>query len=167
MVCSTNHLSNTFIHSLAVSPSHVAIDTSETPPPSDTVKSKLTQPKLTHPRTKFRTINPSDCMDIAIEGEGLASEEPTTIGAVFKEAVSKLPNHPALKFKEEGVYKEITYKQYYTFVLNAAKSLLKVSVVLVRNGDGMLMYLFVFICFVLFVCLFVSFNSVVLSSTME
>ena len=75
---------------------------------------------------KNRTTDPRDTLEILVESEGLAADEPTTMGKVFKTTVSKIPNHPALCYKEDGVWKEITYKQYYDMVVQAGKGFLKV-----------------------------------------
>ena len=88
------------------------------------------EPEILHSlpkRTKFRTTNPQDALEIPMEPEGLGSEAPTTVGKVFKETVSKIPDKPALRYKEGDVWKTITYKEYYNFVIKAGKSFLKVS----------------------------------------
>ena len=75
---------------------------------------------------KHRTTDPRDTLEILVESEGLAADEPTTMGKVFKNTVSKIPNHVALRYKEDGIWKEITYKQYYDMVVQAGKGFLKV-----------------------------------------
>ena len=44
----------------------------------------------------------------------------------MKDAVARFPSHPALKYKEDGIWKTITYDGYYELCINAAKSFLKV-----------------------------------------
>ena len=77
---------------------------------------------------KNRTTDPRDTLEILVESDGLAADEPTTMGKVFKATVSKIPNHPALRYKEDGVWKEITYKDYYNMVVQAGKGFLKVGI---------------------------------------
>ena len=93
-------------------------------------RSEPLQPPNNRPipkRTKIRTTDPRETLEIAIESDGLAADEPTTVGKVFKDTVSKLPNHPALRYKEDGIWKEITYKEYYDMVVKAGKGFLKVG----------------------------------------
>ena len=51
-----------------------------------------------------------------------------TVGQLFKKTVKKFPMHPALKYKEDGTWKTITYTGYYDLCIKAAKSFLKVRV---------------------------------------
>ena len=51
-----------------------------------------------------------------------------TVGQLFKQTVEKFPMHPALKYKEGGIWKTITYTGYYDHCIKAAKSFLKVRV---------------------------------------
>ena len=78
-------------------------------------------------RTHFRTTNPMDEIDIAMGTEGLKAAEPITIGQLFKDTVSKIPDHPALRFKEGEDWKTLSYSEYYQHSVRAAKSFLKVS----------------------------------------
>lgn len=78
-------------------------------------------------RTKVRTTDPRDTLEIPMEPEGLAADKPTTVGKVFKETVSKIPDKVAMRYKEDEVWKEITYKEYYNMVIKAGKSFLKVG----------------------------------------
>lgn len=88
---------------------------------------------------KNRTTDPSDTLEILVEPEGLAADEPTTMGKVFKATVKRIPDHPALRYKEDGIWKEITYKQYYNLVVQAGKGFLKVK----------LMYMYMYVCIIL------------------
>lgn len=78
-------------------------------------------------RTRIRTTNPQNTLEIPMEPEGIAAEEPTTVGKVFKETVSKIPDKTALCYKEGDVWKTISYKEYYDLVIKAGKSFLKAS----------------------------------------
>ena len=51
-----------------------------------------------------------------------------TVGQLFKDAVARFPMHPALKYKENGIWRTITYTEYYDLCIKAAKSFLKVRV---------------------------------------
>lgn len=95
------------------------------------VKEKPKRP----PRNKVRSTIPTEGVDLAM-GEGdLEGSEPITFGQMFKMTVSKFADVPALKWKEkegEGeestlVWKTYTYSQYYRLCIDAAKSLVKVS----------------------------------------
>ena len=83
------------------------------------------------PRSKVRSTNPREGVDLAIGESEVAKSKPITIGQMFRETVRKSPDHAALKFKdvEAGVWKEYTYTQYYNLCVQAAKSFLKVSIV--------------------------------------
>ena len=76
----------------------------------------------------MRTLIPDEEVDLAIGESGIEAEEPMTVGQLFKKAVQKFPTHDALKYKENGKWKAITYSEYYNLCIKAAKSFLKVSV---------------------------------------
>ena len=76
--------------------------------------------------TGVRTWNPDDKVDLAIGESGIEAEEPITVGQLFKNAVERFPSQPALKYKEDGIWKAITYTDYYNHCIKAAKSFLKV-----------------------------------------
>ena len=65
---------------------------------------------------------------MAIGESGIEAEKPVTVGELFKEVVARFPMHPALKYKEDGIWKTITYTDYYDRCIKAAKSFLKVRV---------------------------------------
>ena len=67
-------------------------------------------------------------MDLAIGESGIEAEKPITVGQLMKDAVARFPAHPALKYKEDGIWKTITYTDYYNHCIKAAKSFLKVRV---------------------------------------
>lgn len=77
-------------------------------------------------RTKVRTSEPSDGLDIARELSDLASEEPLTVGTMIQQTVSRVPDHVALCYKTGEVWKNITYQQYYNLCIAAAKSFTRV-----------------------------------------
>ena len=79
-------------------------------------------------RTKIRTTNPADGVDIAMGEEGIASDDPLTIPEVFKISVERYGERNALGYKEGDEWKFINYKEYYQLVVSAAKSFIKVSI---------------------------------------
>ena len=86
------------------------------------------KPKPLPGRTKVRTWNPDEKVDLAIGESGIEAEKPMTVGQLFKDAVARFSMHPALKYKEDGIWKTITYTGYYDLCIKAAKSFLKVRV---------------------------------------
>ena len=76
----------------------------------------------------MRTWNPDEVVDLAIGESGIEAEKPVTVGQLFKNVVARFPIHPALKYKEDGMWKTITYTEYYGLCIKAAKSFLKVRV---------------------------------------
>ena len=95
------------------------------------VKEKPKRP----PRNKVCSAIPTEGVDLAI-GEGeLEGAEPITFGQLFKMTLEKYADVHALKWLEkegEGeestmVWKAHTYAQYYKLCVDAAKSLVKVS----------------------------------------
>ena len=99
----------------------------ETDQPTKETTDELPRLKECPVRTHYRTTNPSDGIDIAMGTEGLAAVEPITVGQMFKDTVSKIPNNAALRFRENDEWKDISYSVYYDLVIMAAKSFLKVS----------------------------------------
>ncbi len=108
---------------------------------------RLAVPKEEIPtRMCFRTTDPSERIDIVLGSEGLAGVEPTTVGQLFKDTVTKIPDHAALKYKEGQEWKVITYSEYYGMVIKAAKSFLKVSFLMLRCACASEVYGCVFVC---------------------
>ena len=79
-------------------------------------------------RTKVRTTNPADGVDIAMGEEGIANDDPLTIPEVFKMSVERYGERNALGYKEGDQWKFINYREYYQFVVSAAKSFIKVNI---------------------------------------
>lgn len=77
-------------------------------------------------RRKVRTTDPSEGVDLAMGMKGMEAVPPITVSQMFQETVRKFPSHPALRYKEEGEWKSITYNGYYELCIRAAKSFLKV-----------------------------------------
>ena len=86
------------------------------------------KPKPRPARTRVRSCVPDVGIDLAIGESGVEAEEPITVGQLFKTTVERFPTHPALKYKEDGTWKTITYTGYYELCIRAAKSFLKVRV---------------------------------------
>ena len=78
------------------------------------------------PRQKVRTTNPAEGVDIALGDSGIEAEKPITFGQMLQETVKRFPDHPALRFKEDGTWKTVTYTEYYDLCIRAAKSFLTV-----------------------------------------
>ena len=79
-----------------------------------------------HQRRKVRTTVPGEGVDLLIGESGIEAAEPITVGKMFQETVAKYPTHPALRYKEGGEWKTITYSEYYNLSIKAAKAFLKV-----------------------------------------
>ena len=105
-------------------------ETEEATAPAEKGKEEDEEPKpKPHPaRTRVRSCVPNVGIDLAIGESGVEAEEPITVGQLFKTTVERFPTHPALKYKEDGTWKTITYTGYYEFCIRAAKSFLKVRV---------------------------------------
>ena len=84
------------------------------------------KPKPLPARSKVRTWIADEKVDLAIGMSGIEAEAPVTVGQLFEHAAARFPKHPALKYKEGGIWKTITYTDYYNFCIKAAKSFLKV-----------------------------------------
>ena len=78
--------------------------------------------------TKVCTWVPEGVVDLAIGESGIEAMKPVTVGEIFKDVEARFPRRPALKYKEDGVWKTITYTAYYNLCFKAAKSFLKVRV---------------------------------------
>ena len=76
---------------------------------------------------KVRTTVPYEGVDLLIGESGIEAAEPITVGKMFQDTVAKYPAHPALRYKEGGEWKTITYSEYYNLSIKAAKAFLKVS----------------------------------------
>lgn len=76
---------------------------------------------------KLFTVDPSKPVELAVTKDGPGSATPKTVGDVFKESVKKYSGLDALKYKEDGEWKSLSFKEYYDLSIRAAKSLLKVS----------------------------------------
>ena len=116
------------------------LGTEEEAPPAeagDEVKEKL-KAEVT-PRTKVHTTNPAEGVDIAMGTEGIESEEPVTIGHVFRQTVKKYPDRDALGYKEGEEWKYIKYPEYYQLCVSAAKSFIKVRD---RDSERVLIFLY-------------------------
>ena len=89
---------------------------------------EVPKPKPLPACSKVRTWIADEKVDLAIGESGIEAEAPITVGQLFRNAVMRFPKHPALKYKEGGIWKTITYTEYYNLCIKAAKSFLKVRV---------------------------------------
>ena len=112
-----------------------SVDTGDLPHPNETATQKGKRKKNEEPKpkplpahTKVRTWNADEVVDLAVGETGIEAEKPVTVGQLFKDAVARFPMHPALKYKEDRIWKIITYTGYYDLCIKAAKSFLKVRV---------------------------------------
>ena len=82
------------------------------------------------PGSQLCTFNPRELVAILKSDEGLEAEEPLTVHKVFQSALTNCPQRAALCYKEddESDWKRISYSDYYMLSVQAAKSLIKVSV---------------------------------------
>ena len=71
-------------------------------------------------------MEPNEGVDIVVGDTGVEAEEPITFGRMFQDTVKQLPDHTALRYKEDGTWRDITYAEYYNLCVRAAKSFLKV-----------------------------------------
>ena len=76
----------------------------------------------------MHTWNPDEEVDLAIGKSEIEPEEPRTVGQLFKKALADFPTPDALKYKENGKWKAITYAEYYNCCIRVAKSFLKVRI---------------------------------------
>ena len=81
------------------------------------------------PRTKSRTSDPRECLDLAIGKGRLQDLEPITVGHVFKKTVKEIPDVAAMMFQDspDGEWQSISYAKYYELVVQASKSFIHVS----------------------------------------
>eukprot|EP00164_Ancoracysta_twista_P000264 GFYU01000373.1.p1 GENE.GFYU01000373.1~~GFYU01000373.1.p1 ORF type:complete len:733 (-),score=291.21 GFYU01000373.1:191-2323(-) len=73
-------------------------------------------------RAKHSVIKPDGEMEILRSKTGVASLEPTTVMTVFKRATEASSNQPALKWEENGVWKQYTWLEYYNQVMTCARA---------------------------------------------
>ena len=85
-------------------------------------------------RTKFRTTNPLDGVDIALGQSGIAAEAPITVSEMMRGTVAKIPNGVALRYKVGDTWLSVTYQQYYDHCISAAKSFIKVGSVCMKTN---------------------------------
>ena len=85
------------------------------------------------PNSKIRSSNPHERVVILRSEQGLEAADPMTIGDMFLSTIKKFPDRTAVCFKESdtvnGDWKKITFAEYYSFALQAAKSFVKVWLV--------------------------------------
>lgn len=93
-------------------------------------KSKLyPQPgNVEEARIRVRTSAPDGVVDLTIGESGMEAEKPINVGQLFKSTVERHPRHPALSYKENGTWIAVSYSEYYSRCIKAAKSFLKVRV---------------------------------------
>lgn len=83
-------------------------------------------------KTKNRTSDPSEVVKLAL-GEGPMQDlNPITVGQFFKKAVRAFPSVTAMKVQHAPgrEWQSINFSEYYSSVIQAAKSFIKVSILL-------------------------------------
>lgn len=80
-------------------------------------------------RTRSRTSDPRQGVDLALGKGRLQDLEPITVGQLFKNTVKRIPDSTAMRFKDDPgqEWQTISYSKYYDLVIQAAKSFIKVS----------------------------------------
>ena len=78
--------------------------------------------------TQQSTSDPPQAADLGSIEEGFAAEESTTISKLFKKAVEIFPNRYALRYKENNIWKELTYSQYYKYCCEVAMAYIEVNI---------------------------------------
>ena len=71
-------------------------------------------------------------LDIQLGSEGYAAATPITIGQLFRNTRDKFPDNVALSWKDGDSWCKMSYKEYYSQCVRAAKSFLKVSTVILH-----------------------------------
>ena len=91
--------------------------------------SSSTLPKYP-PNGKIRSSNPHEHVAILRSEQGLEAADPMTVGDMFLTIIKKFPDRTAICFKEsESIssdWRKISFVEYYSFALQAAKSFMKV-----------------------------------------
>lgn len=80
------------------------------------------------PRSCSRTWDPKSGVELALGRGKLQDLEPITVGQLFKHTVGLNPAGVALRYKEDGEWKDINYLNYYDLVVTAAKAFIKVRI---------------------------------------
>ena len=88
------------------------------------------QEYLSHYRRsgKLCSTDPTLGVDLAVGVSGIDAVEPITVSQLFQATKERSPDHPALRYKDDGVWKSTTFAEYYAVCIKSAKSFLKVFV---------------------------------------
>lgn len=79
------------------------------------------------PAESYIAVNLTDSVKLRTNKTLAADKQkPISIYSAFKKTVDTKPNHPALAFKVKEYWIEMSYKEYWTTCIKAAKSFLKV-----------------------------------------
>ena len=107
---------------------HGSVGTSFIMSPYCPVLDEEPKPKPHPVHTKVCTWNPDEVVDLAMGVSGIESVEAITVGKLFKNTVGRHGKHPALKYEQNGRWEAISYSEYHSYCIRAAKSFLKVRV---------------------------------------
>lgn len=83
-------------------------------------------------------MDPREGVDIVVEASGIGAEAPITFGQMFQNTVKRYPDQIALRYKQDGTWTDISYTEYYNRCIRAAKSFLKVLLVIHCVGESSL-----------------------------
>ena len=81
------------------------------------------------PNSKVRSSDPYERVAILRSEHGLEAADPVTVGDMFLSTIERFPDRTAICFKDSYTvrnWKEISFSEYYSFILQAAKSFVKV-----------------------------------------
>ncbi|PNF24131.1 Long-chain-fatty-acid--CoA ligase ACSBG2 [Cryptotermes secundus] len=88
----------------------------------------LNGPDQVLPATGLFTSNANGRVKIRCEESGMGTREPISVPGLLHKIAQEYPNHPALVSKrEDGQWKEMTYKEYEASVRTCAKGFLKLG----------------------------------------
>lgn len=90
------------------------------------------QEYLSHYRRsgKLCSTDPALGVDLAVGVSGIDAVEPITVSQLFQATKERSPDHPALRYKDNGVWKSTSFAEYYAVCIKTAKSFLKVMCIL-------------------------------------
>ncbi|XP_068227125.1 long-chain-fatty-acid--CoA ligase ACSBG2-like [Palaemon carinicauda] len=79
------------------------------------------------PSDVLKTWEPTGAVKIKIGKRGVDAHTPISVPSLLKKAADKFPDVKALCVKRDGVWKSITYREYFAQVCNIAKAFIKLG----------------------------------------
>lgn len=80
----------------------------------------------------YWTTEPSEEVKLKVEDKGAASEAPFTVIDMFRKAVDKFGNKPAINVKKMDVWHHWTYEKYFDSCQTVAKAFIEVVNALIK-----------------------------------